>query len=110
MNDRNSVAIRVGVAFLIAIRLLSLPTYADDGKQPIPNVVDLKQKVDLVAEVYKPDYEAAQTASDKVELAKRMILEGDATNRRYSGEVCAVPCGSRYCGSAGRSSDCLGRD
>ena len=79
MNDRYGTAIRMGIAFLVVMRILSLSAYADDGKLTIPSDAALKQKVVLVAEVYKPDYEAAKKAADRIELAKKMISDGDAT-------------------------------
>ena len=79
MNDRYGTTMPMGVAFLVVMRVLSLSAYADDRKLTIPSDTALKQKVVLVSEVYKPDYEAAKKPADRIELAKKMILDGDAT-------------------------------
>src|SRR5687768_1826049 len=55
-------------------------------RQPVPDDVSQKAAVKLVAEVYKADYDSANTPEQKAALAKRLLGEGVATKDDPAGK------------------------
>ncbi|QDU27826.1 hypothetical protein ETAA8_29170 [Anatilimnocola aggregata] len=67
----------VSVAWL-ALTISSLA--AEPGRKfPVPEAAAQQAAVAQVAEVYKPDYELAKSPAQKIELAKKLLLEATAT-------------------------------
>jgi hypothetical protein len=55
-------------------------------RQPIPDDAAQKAAFDLIAEVYKADFDAAKTPVQKFELATRLMQVGIATNVDIAGQ------------------------
>jgi hypothetical protein len=68
------------VAFLFLL-VLAIPCLAQEpaAKIMLPDDAAQKAASTVIADVYKPDYEKAKTAAQKIELAKKLLGEGTAT-------------------------------
>lgn len=49
------------------------------AKAVVPDAAAQKAAAAIIADVYKPDYEKAKTSPQKIELAKKLFQEGEAT-------------------------------
>jgi hypothetical protein len=64
---------------LIVTLLVAASSRAQGPLRAVPNETEQKAAVQVIAEVYKLDYEQAKFAAQKVELAKKLLREGTAT-------------------------------
>ncbi len=53
--------------------------FGQEPKSSIPDEAAQKSAAAVIAEVYKPDYDQAKTAAEKIVLAKKLLGEGIAT-------------------------------
>jgi hypothetical protein len=66
---------------IVIIVLLAATALAEepDAKTVAPDDAAQKAALALIADVYRLDYEKAKTAAQKIELAKKLLQEGEAT-------------------------------
>ena len=66
---------------ILAVIVLAVTALAEEptAKTAVPDDSAQKAALALVADVYKPDYEKAKTSGQKIELAKKLLQEGEAT-------------------------------
>jgi hypothetical protein len=68
-------------ASLTLLLATTIPCVAvGQGRQPIPDEATQKAAFDVIAEVYKADFDAAKTPMQKVELASKLLRDGIATS------------------------------